>query len=87
MWQIWLGESTQVEDLKRLNEIIKRVKSDHVSLKFQSLGKNLETRASFRNLHDGGSQGGDFIITKGTNQKMNPILWQYRKIKRVVKIH
>ena len=31
-----------VEDLKRLNKIIKKVKSDHISLKFQNLGKKLE---------------------------------------------
>ena len=77
------------EDLKRLNEIIKRVKSDRVSLKFQSLGKNLEIHvfmdASFGNLHDGGSYGGHFIITKGDNQKMNPISWQSCKMKTVVK--
>ena len=46
--------TSTVEDLKRLNKIIKRAKSDHVSLKFQSLGKNLEihvfTDASFRTL-------------------------------------
>ena len=41
--------------------------------------------ASFGNLHNGGSQGGHFIITKGDNQKMNPVLWQSCKIKRVVK--
>ena len=34
--------TSTVEDLKSLNKIIKRVKSNHVSLKFQSLGKNLE---------------------------------------------
>ena len=34
--------TSTVVDLKRLNKIIKRVKSDHVSLKFLSLGKNLE---------------------------------------------
>jgi len=39
----------------------------------------------FGNLHDGGSQGGYFIITKGDSQKMNPISWQSRKLKRVVK--
>ena len=60
-----------VEDLKRVNKIIEKVNSDHVSLKFQSLNKNLEihvfTDASFGNLHDGGSQGGHFIIAKGNN--------------------
>ena len=51
--------TSTVEDLKKLNKIIKRVKSDPVSLKFQSLGKNIEIHVfmdtSFRNLHDGGS--------------------------------
>ena len=78
-----------MENLKRLNKIIKKVKSDDVSLKFQNLGKNLEihvfTDASFRNLHNSGSQGGHFIITKGDNEKMNPISWQSCKIKTVVK--
>ena len=80
--------TSTVEDLTRLNKIIKKVKSDQASLKFQSLGKNLTihifTGASFGNLHDGGSQGGHFIITKGNNQKMNPISWLSGKIKREV---
>ena len=63
--------TSTVEDLKKLNKSIKRVKSDHVSLKFQSLDKNLEihvfTDASFEIFHDGGSQAGHFIITKGDN--------------------
>ena len=41
--------------------------------------------ASFGNLHGGCSQGGHFIITKGNNQKMNPISCQSHKIKSVVK--
>ena len=41
--------------------------------------------ASLGNLHDGGSQGGHFIITKGNNQKMNPISCQSHKIKRILK--
>ena len=79
--------TSTVEDLKRLNKIIKRINSDHVSLKFQSFGKNLEihvfTNASFGNLQDGGSQEEHFIITKGNNQKMNPVSWRSHKIKRV----
>ena len=81
--------TSRVEDSKRLNKIIKRVKSDRVSLKFQSLGKNLEINvlmdASFGNLHDAGSQGGHFIITKRDHQEKNSISWQSCKIKRVVK--
>ena len=69
--------TSTVEDLKRLNNIIKKGKSDHVSLKFQSFGKNLEiyvfTDVSFGSLHDGSSQGGHFMITKKNNQKMNLI--------------
>ena len=73
------NNTCRFEDLKRLNKIIKRVKSDHISLKFQSWSKNLERHvfkdASFGNLHDGGSQGRHFKITKGNNQKRNPISW------------
>ena len=60
------NNTTIVEDLKRLNKIIKRLKSDHVSLKFHSFGKNLEihvfTDALFGNFYESGSQGGHFII-------------------------
>ena len=52
----WRINTSTVEDLKRMNKIIKKVKSDHVSLKFQSLGQNMEihvfTDASFGNLED-----------------------------------
>ena len=41
--------------------------------------------ASFANLKDAGSQGGFIVFIVGRNQKYAPLMWQSRKIKRVVK--
>ena len=82
-------QKSTINDLKRINKTVKRVKLDEIELKFQNLGKHLElivfTDASFGNLHDGGSQGGHFIFARGDDGKVNPIAWQSRKLRRVTK--
>ena len=81
--------NSTINEIKRLNKIIKRTKLENVELKFQNLGTDLEitlySDASFGNLHDGGSQGGYFIALRGKDGKINPITWQSRRLKRVTK--
>ena len=82
-------KNATVEEAKRVNKIIKKVKSEEVTLKFQPLGQKLEmhlyTDASFGNLSDGGSQGGYVLMLKDENDKGNLIGWQSKRIRRVVK--
>ena len=77
-----------VDDLRRINKLIRKVQNKDVILTFQDLGENVEmimfSDASFGNLLDGGSQGGFVILLKGRDGKMNPIMWQSKKIRRVV---
>ena len=73
-----------IEDLKRVNKIIRKVQAEQVCLNFHDLGEQVElllfSDASFGNLSDGGSQGGYVILLKGQNGKINPVTWQSEKI-------
>ena len=68
-----------VEDLKKVNKIIRKVQAEQVCLNFHDLGKQLElvlfSDASFGNLSDGGSQGGYVVFLKGENGKVNPVTY------------
>ncbi|VDI03502.1 Hypothetical predicted protein [Mytilus galloprovincialis] len=81
--------TSTVEDFKRVNKLLRKVRNDPVSLHFKELGEHVElllyTDASFGNLPDGGSQGGFVIMLLGENGKINPITWQSKKIRRVVR--
>ena len=65
------------------------MQSEQAYLNFNDLGEQLElvlfSDASLGNLEDGGSQGGYVIFLKGTNGKTNPVSWQSKKIRRVVR--
>ena len=86
-----LSKCAKVSDLFRLNKVIDSVTRDHQKIlfpKMQSLDQcELEcySDASFGNLSDGGSQGAFIIFLKDRNGKRCPILWQSRKVRRVVK--
>ena len=80
-----------VRDVHVVNKSIKKVKSDTVTLKFNNIGPLEHAKivtycdASFRNLKDENSQGGFIVFLLGENEKYSPIMWQSKKIKRVVK--
>ena len=65
------------------------MQAEEVCLRFHDLGTQFELQlfsdASFGNLSDGGSQGGYVILLRGKNGKINPVTWQSKKIRRVVK--
>ena len=69
-----------IEDFKRVNKLLRKVRNDTVSFYFKELGEHVElllyTDASFCNLSDGGSQGGFVIMLLGENEKINPVTWQ-----------
>ena len=81
----------KVEDLLKLNKLVERVIGDNFRLSFPRL-KYLKdctiecyTDASFANLPDGSSQGAFIILIRDCLGQMCPILWQSRKLRRVVK--
>ena len=80
-----------IEDLLRLNKVVERVTQDCVRVFFPRI-KSLEScqlecysDASFGNLTDSGSQGAFVIFLKDETGKRCPLLWQTKKIRRVVK--
>lgn len=78
-----------VGDLIEANKVIKRVKTDQISLFFPMLAGDVHLEgysdASFANLHDSGSQGGFIIFLADERGKRCPIMWKSKKIRRVVK--
>lgn len=84
-------KNANIGDLIKLNKIISRVKSFVYRLYFQPLDDIKQcffecyTDASFGNLSDGGSQGGYIIFLSDYYGSRCPIIWQSKKIKRVVK--
>ena len=82
------GKST-IGDIIEANKVIKRVKTDQISLFFPVLTGEMHLEcysdASFANLNDCGSQGGFIIFIVDEHGKRCPIMWKSRKIGRVVR--
>ena len=84
------GKAT-ITDLLQLNSLVDKVKGKPLSIFFprlKSIGNSTiqcYTDASLANLPNGGSQGASVIFLSDENGKRCPILWQTRKLKRVVK--
>ena len=86
---VYFNQAT-IADLIRLNKLVDRVKRECVNLFFpriQSLEKCIiecYADASFGNLPEDKSQGGLIIFLRDKYGKRCPILWQSRKLDRVV---
>ena len=86
-----LAKQAKINDLLRLNKVIQRVIHDQHTIAFpkiQALDRcSLECfcDASFGNLSDGGSQGAYVVFLRDSLGRRCPLLWQTRKIRRVVK--
>ena len=78
-----------IDDLLRLNKLICYMNSSHLKLAFPKLEGEVfldcYSDASFANLPDGGSQGGFIIFLSDSSHNRCPVLWQSRKVRRVVK--
>lgn len=80
-----------VQSIHDTNKVIRKLKSEKVSLKFQHLGNSnalnfkVFSDASLGNLPDGGTQGGTLIGLMGEGGKFSPLCWQSKKIRRVVR--
>ena len=77
-----------VGDLLDANKVIKRVKTDQISLFFPVLTGNIHLQcysdASFANMSDCKSQCGFMIFIADEEGKRCPVMWKSRKIRRVV---
>ena len=84
------SKNATVNEMVKANKVIKLAQSSSVDIVFPKM-KSLNdlyikvfTDASFRNLPDGGSQGGHVVfLTDGV--RSCPVSWHSQKIKRIVK--
>ena len=74
-----------------LNKVISRVTTDPIKIAIPKMNRIEDcciegfSDSSFANLANGGSQGGFIIFLKDSDGNRAPIVWQSRKIRRVVK--
>ena len=81
-----------IKELLMVNKVISKAKSEDITLHFGNEVKPSECvisgfhDASFGNLEDGGSQGGFMVLIGDEDDRhRSPIMWQSRKVRRVVK--
>lgn len=78
-------------DLPETNKVIRKLKSEKVTFRFQHLGNSgaldfiIFTDASGRNLADGGTQGGTMIGLTGLGGKFSPLCWLSKRIRHAVR--
>ena len=78
-------------DLITANKVLAKAKAEPVVLNFKDLGDPNKIKivayndSSFGNLKDGGSQGGFVIYVMNSTGHCSPIMWQSKKVRRVVK--
>ena len=79
--------SATVDDFLRANKVIRKVKQRNVVLMYQQLEQPIKLLgfcdASYANLKDGSSQGGFIIFLMGKDNKVSPLCWSSRKLRRV----
>lgn len=84
-------KNATVQSIHDTNKVIRKLKSEKVTLRFQYLGNNnalnltVFSDASLGNLPDGGTQGGTLITLMGESGTFSPLCWQSKRIRRVVR--
>ena len=78
-----------MSDLIEVNKLVKYIQTEPLVITFpklnvDSLHITLYCDASFRNLPDGGSQGGHIIFLCDDDENCCPIAWSSSRIKRIV---
>lgn len=78
-----------VSDLIEVNKLIKYVQTEPLVITFPKLNSDtlhltLYCDASFKNLQDGGSQGGHIVFLCDDDDNCCPIAWSSSRIKRIV---
>lgn len=83
-------KNATVKDLVKANKVVRKTKSERVSIKFPPLDLATCTivvysDASYGNLPDGSSQGGYIIMLKDRRGLCIPLSWSSTKIKRITR--
>ena len=81
-------KDAKVKDLLDTNKVLKKAKSESVTLRFSKLqdpAMMVYSDASFGNLDNGGTQGGHFVCLQGKGGCISPLGWSSKKIRRVVR--
>ena len=79
-----------VADSKEANKLVKYTKGSASQIKFPSLDLDstqvmVYTDASFNNLGEGGSQGGQIVFLKDKHGNACPISWRSNRVRRVAR--
>ena len=82
--------SATIADIKEVNKLIKHVKETSSQLRFPVLDcTSIQVigyaDASFNNLNDGGSQGGQIIFLADASRNACPVSWRSNRIRRVAR--
>ena len=81
-----LNDAT-VNDILLANKVVKKVKRENICLKFNRLTGPMRliaySDASYANLKDGSSQGGNMIFLADEKGDVSPLYWSSRKFRRV----
>ena len=85
-----VANKAKVADLMKANKILSKAKSNHVKLYYQPINISNMTiviynDSSFGNLSGGGSQGGFIAYLVDDKENCMPLMWQSKRLKRVVK--
>jgi len=78
----------KVEDLLDTNKVLKKAKTEKLTLRFSKLENPRVTvfsDASIGNVEQGCTQGGYFICLQGEEKRISPLCWSSRKVRRVVR--
>ncbi len=80
-----------VQTLHETNKVVRKLKSEQVTLKFLNLGSDSSLKLvvfcddSTGNLPDSGTQGGHLIVLMGEEGRFSPVYGRSKKIRRVVR--
>ena len=79
--------SPTVKDMKLANKVVRNLKSSSYEIEFCKLQNPLHlsvySDASYANLPNGGSQGGQIVFLSDESGLLSPITWTSKKVRRV----
>ena len=85
-----VANKAKVSDMIKANKVLSKTKRNHMKLYYQPIDVSNMTiviynDSSFVNLSSGGSQGGFITYLVDNQENCMPLMWQSKRLKRVVK--
>ena len=80
-----------LKELKRVNKVIRQLHNCKIRIKCPNLGDLSQcslvaySDASYKNLSDGGSQGGHIIFIRNHSGSVIPLQWQSKRVRRIAR--